>query len=175
MGLIADQLGLHEQALVYFQKSLALDPTADRIQSHLSRVTNAALALRRAQRTEWRFLVIKAWGYGFWSDVNHVIACLLLAEISGRIPVTAWGSNSLFSDGSGRDAFRQYFEPVSPVVIEEIEALELASFFPSKWSNGYIKAPEHQRWEGPGAEIPALYFLNRPETVGVCDYHLGVA
>src|SRR5262245_6539750 len=52
MGLIADQLGLHEQALVYFQKSLALDPTADRIQSHLSRVTNAALALRRAQRTE---------------------------------------------------------------------------------------------------------------------------
>src|SRR5947208_17137630 len=28
-----------------------------------------------------KFLLIKAWGFGFWSDMDHVLGGLLLAEI----------------------------------------------------------------------------------------------
>ncbi|MCR2600326.1 hypothetical protein NSP09_24715, partial [Salmonella enterica] len=57
-----------------------------------------------------RYLVIKSWGFGFWSDVSQVLGSLLLAEITGRTPVTHWGRNSLFNDGSNRDSFALYFE-----------------------------------------------------------------
>src|SRR4051812_28856508 len=30
-----------------------------------------------------RYLLIKAWGEGFWSDMFHVVGCLLLSEITG--------------------------------------------------------------------------------------------
>ena len=48
-----------------------------------------------------RFLLIKAWGQGFWSDMCHVMASLLVAEITDRIPVVQWGGNSLFHCGGG--------------------------------------------------------------------------
>ena len=64
-----------------------------------------------------RFLLIKAWGYGFFSDLDHVLGCLLLAEMTGRTPVTHWGTNSLFRIDSGTDAFRSYFSPLSPQTI----------------------------------------------------------
>ncbi len=37
-----------------------------------------------------RFLLIKSWGCGFWSDVDHVMGQLLVAEITNRIPVIYW-------------------------------------------------------------------------------------
>ena len=46
---------------------------------------------------EQRFLLIKAWGFGFWSDVLHVLGGLMLAELTRRQPVVFWGSNSLYS------------------------------------------------------------------------------
>ena len=42
------------------------------------------------------YLLIKS--YGFWSDVEHVIGALLLAEMTGRTPVVHWGGNSYFTD-----------------------------------------------------------------------------
>lgn len=56
------------------------------------------------------FLLIKSWGYGFWSDVEHVIGALLLAEMTGRTPVVHWGGNSYFSDDEGGGT---PFEPFS--------------------------------------------------------------
>src|SRR5690349_21307930 len=85
---------------------------------------NTAMAQgpRAAASADERFLVIKAWGYGFCSDLDHTVAGLLLAELTGRTPVTHWGVNSLFSVDPERDAFREYFEPVSPARLEDVIA-----------------------------------------------------
>ncbi len=119
-----------------------------------------------------RFLLIKSWGYGFWSDMNHVFGCLLLAEITGRAPVTHWGRNSLFTDGTDSDAFRLYFEPVSPFVIEDVETLESATFFPPKWSADSLRRENHAKWEGKGSRLSGRFYLRRRETIAVSDFYI---
>src|SRR5580692_9084212 len=52
--------------------------------------------------------------------MNHVFGCLLLAEITGRIPVTHWGKNSLYGDETDTDAFQLYFEAISPLGIPDV-------------------------------------------------------
>lgn len=47
-------------------------------------------------QTDNRYLLIKSWGFGFYSDVIAVLGSLLLAEITHRTPVVHWGKNSLF-------------------------------------------------------------------------------
>src|SRR5438105_9423414 len=106
-----------------------------------------------------RFLLIKAWGCGFWSDMNHVFGSLLLAEITGRTPVTHWGSNSLFRDETGSDAFRLYFEPVSSFDIEYLTAIRRATFFPAKWSRSTLRRENVAKWEGPDSRLSGRSFL----------------
>ena len=119
-----------------------------------------------------RYLVIKSWGFGFWADIVQVLGSLLLAEVTGRIPVTHWGRESLFSDKSGRDAFTLYFRPVSSAAIADIA--QGASYFPPRWHAGNLTQSDLGEWEGKGSRAGAVYFLNRPETVAVSDFHIGV-
>jgi protein O-GlcNAc transferase len=120
-----------------------------------------------------RYLLIKAWGFGFWSDVSHVLGCLLLAEFTGRIPVTHWGVKSLYSDGTAIDAFQLYFQPVSAMTVEELAGKE-ASFFPSKWSSSNVLTDDTQMWCGNDAATFGICYLDRKETVAVVDHFLGV-
>src|SRR5262249_51162770 len=121
IGVIAAQLGLHDRAIAHFEMALAGTPPFLPAKDNLQKVRNTqARAPRAHATTSQQFLVIKAWGFGFWSDVNHVLGSLLLAEITGRTPVTHWGRNSLFRDGSGQDAFRLYFEPPSPLTLDTV-------------------------------------------------------
>jgi protein O-GlcNAc transferase len=120
-----------------------------------------------------RFLFIKAWGCGFWSDMNHVFGCLLLAEITGRIPVTHWGKNSLYGDGTDNDAFQLYFEPISPVGIPDvIQAAKKGAVFRPTWST---ETPQHEpqpNWKRLYSQLPATIYLERPETVVVSDFYI---
>ena len=110
IGAIAAQLGLYDIAITHFEMALAGARPFLPAKDNLAKIRIAqARAPRSHVRTSPQFLLIKAWGFGFWSDVSHVLGCLLLAEITGRTPVTYWGRNSLFRDGSGQDAFRLYF------------------------------------------------------------------
>ncbi|MDK9702056.1 MAG: hypothetical protein OEL20_02880 [Sulfuritalea sp.] len=59
------------------------------------------------------FLLIRAWGAGFWSDVDHVLGQLLLAEITGRIPIVHWGAESLFGGTTDEDGFALYFKRIN--------------------------------------------------------------
>lgn len=120
-----------------------------------------------------RFLLVKAWGHGFWSEVSHVLGGLLLADIARRTPVMHWGRNSLFGDGSGADGFGAFFEPVSPLRLADVAAA--ADFFPPKWSAANLDAEDVQKWSGAGSRLAGLYFLNRPEAAAVADFHLNVA
>ena len=121
-----------------------------------------------------RFLLSKAWGCGFWSDVSHLLGCLLLAEITGRTPVIHWGENSLFGGSAGGETFRRYFMPVNDVTIDQLLGLLDADCFPPKWSRKNLKAENVAKWDGEYSRTAAFDFLRRLEAIVVCDYYIGV-
>jgi len=84
--------------------------------------------------TNNRFLLIKSWGCGFWSDVDHVMGQLLAAEVTNRIPVVYWGSNSLYSESFKGNAFELYFEPVSAYTVEDLIRPDY-TYYPPIWNN----------------------------------------
>lgn len=84
-----------------------------------------------------RFLLIKSWGCGFWSDVDHVMGQLLAAELTNRIPVIYWGTNSLYAESFQSNAFDLYFEPVSNYTIHDI-AWPGYTFYPPIWNSKNI-------------------------------------
>jgi hypothetical protein len=171
LGIIAVKAGAKEQAAAYFQAALTANPGDQTIVRNLDFLRREGLAAPQAR--EPRYLLIKAWGHGFWSDVSHVLGALLLAEITGRIPVVHWGRGSLFGDGSGEDAFRLYFEPVSDVRLEDLVHIKDASFFPAKWNRTNVAQAEVAKWQGAGSRLGAVHFLNRPETIAVSDFYFG--
>ena len=123
--------------------------------------------------TQERFILIKAWGFGFWSDVDHVLGALLLAEITGRLPIVHWGANSLFSDDPGVNAFETFFEPVSSLTIDDLTRNDL-DYFPPKWSAQNLRHEDVAKWRGGYSRMGALYFLRRAEAVIVCDFHISI-
>lgn len=119
-----------------------------------------------------QFLLIKAWGHGFWSDMNHVFGCLLLAEITSRIPVTHWGQNSLYTSGKDCDAFRVYFEPASTFELADLQTIDGATLFPTKWTTEKLPLENHQKWDGRGSRLSGRFYLGRDETIAVSDFYV---
>lgn len=123
---------------------------------------------------EHRFLLIKAWRHGFWSDVSLVLGSLLLAEITGRIPVTHWGEKSLYTVDGHRDAFMAYFEPLSAITADDLASLGGSDVFPPKWTNQDLLGEVGARWSGHNPARLGELYLHRPERIAVVDYYLGV-
>ena len=171
LGVIAAGIGARDQAILYLRTALEIEPDNVRIRQNLA----AAEGLKPVIPPKGdRYLLIKSWGFGFWADVAQLMGSLLLAEATGRIPVTYWGADSLFSDKSGRDAFGFYFEPVSSTSFESLKQMPGASFFPPRWHAGNLAESGVAKWEGVGSRAGAAYFINRPETIAVSDFHIGV-
>lgn len=131
--------------------------------------------LSEAQRpsTNPKYLLVKAWGYGFWSDVHHVMGQLLLAELTQRTPIVHWGSNSLFGDGSGGNAYELYFESVSPIRWQDLP--EGLSIYPPKWTPDNLGEGEINKWEGPHSHMAAQFLFNRKEDLVVSDFYMTVS
>jgi protein O-GlcNAc transferase len=121
-----------------------------------------------------RYLLIKSWGCGFWSDTSQVLGCLLLAEATSRIPVVHWGRNSLFRGAADDDAFRRYFAPISEVTIHHLSKMDDADCFPPKWSRDNLLSENVAKWEGMHSRMAAFDYLRRPEAIAVCDFYVGV-
>ena len=117
-----------------------------------------------------KFILIKAWGYGFWSDVDHVLGQLLAAELTGRIPIVHWGDNSLYQENQGENAFETYFEPISAYTIDHLLGHDYR-FYPPKWTEDNLKTNDLNKWEGPGSKLSGSAFLSRQEDVIVSDFH----
>jgi protein O-GlcNAc transferase len=136
LGWIASAVNLPQFAINYFSEASRLSPDWQVPQTNLQK---AHEQLRRNEQLKGpstgekydgpekkhnnkagNFLLIKAWSYGFWSDVSHVLGQLLVAEITGRTPIVHWDSNSLFGDGTGSNAFEFYFETLSDVDVGDI-------------------------------------------------------
>jgi len=171
LGFIAARVGVRDAALSYFQAALDIEPDNGRIRENLAAVR--AMAPPSPPRGEG-YLLIKSWGFGFWADMAQVLGSLLLAEITGRIPVVYWGPDSLFSDKTADNAFARYFEPVSGTSWEQLAGMASASFFPPRWNAGNLTQSGVAKWEGKGSRAGAVYFFNRPETIAVSDFHIGV-
>ena len=73
------------------------------------------------------------------------------------------------------NAFLNYFQPVSELSISDILQLQEASYYPAKWTRENLEKEDIAKWEGAGSRFGAVEFLNRPETVAVNDFHIGVA
>jgi len=166
LARIAEHLGLHDHAQDYLTQAKASDPTVEIQSIPASYGSLPALDTRR-------YLLIKAWGYGFCSDIDHVYGALLLAEITGRVPVVKWGTNSLFRSPDVENAFESFFEPVSFLTWDDLQAPDL-SYFPAKWNSTNITLPELKRWSREGSRQSGIYLLNRPENVVVSDYYIKV-
>jgi hypothetical protein len=117
-----------------------------------------------------KFLLIKAWGYGFWSDMDHVAGQLLLAELDGRTPLVHWGSNSLFGSEGVDNAFEQFFQPVSRATVDGVAAA-VRSIFPPKWTPATLRAVDVNKAHGPGSRVSCLQLLARDDDLVVNDFH----
>lgn len=92
---------------------------------------------REEKMPKEKFLLIKSWGCGFWSDVDHVMGQLLAAELTSRIPVIYWGPNSLYAESFQSNAFDLYFMPVSNYTVRDI-AREGYTYYPPIWNSKNI-------------------------------------
>jgi protein O-GlcNAc transferase len=143
LGKMATAINLPHYALNYFNESLRLAPkwqlsldARDQVIKHLTESQGQSVIdqpkSEQAEQNE-KFILIKAWGQGFWSDVSHVLAQLLVAELTGRTPVVHWGTNSLFGDGTSANAFEFYFETFSKVNVIGLQKEEF-DIWPPKWT-----------------------------------------
>jgi protein O-GlcNAc transferase len=173
LAAIAGAVGRLEDSRRFLREVLAMSPGFEAARQELEAIEEESTSSQTSEPSAGRFLLIRAWGFGFWSDVSHVLSQLLLAEITNRVPVVHWGTESLFSDGKG-DAFRRFFNPVSAVVLDDLRTIE-GGFFPPKWDRDSISGPGLHKFDGEWSRMDAIYFLNRPEAVLVADFFTGVA
>ena len=96
LGWISSALNLHEFAILYFEKALEQDNKWELPRENIEKI-KAYLKSKSINNTNQtvnnksKYLLIKAWGYGFFSDVNHILGQLLIAEMTERIPIVYWG------------------------------------------------------------------------------------
>jgi protein O-GlcNAc transferase len=178
LGDIASRIGAHDFAVRYYTDVLRTMPQAQAAASSVNTLLSLAQAKAKAaassgSATKDRYMLIKAWGFGFWSDLDHVASGLLLAEITGRKPIVYWGKNSLFRNPDSGNAFEGFFEPVSDLSLNALER-EGLSFYPGKWNSSNLQLEDHQKWSGEGSRLSGLYQLRRDEDVVVSDFHTKV-
>ena len=130
---------------------------------------DAARRLTPAPGGRERFLVIRAWGAGFWADVLHTVHGLALAAASGRTPIVHWGLESRYRRAGIENAWPLYFEPVSPHTIATAEA-EGLSIFPPKWTGTNLRALRVNKDDGEWSSLSGMYLIDRPEDVTVLDF-----
>ncbi len=160
LGHMASGLRRYQLADAWFTRALSVRPEAVEIAGWRDRAREMAQAARALSAStapksvaRQKYLLIKAWGYGFWSDMDHVVGQLLLAELTGRTPVVHWGSNTLFGASGVANAFELFFRPVSgatlgrpgrlgPVVLPgEVDARDAARRGTSTSSRAPARAP----------------------------------
>jgi len=176
LGLVAVRSGQMGPALDIFRRAHAaapqagLDATAARIEAMLPDWR----ARHASRRADARFLLIKAWGYGFGSELASLMGALLLAEITARTPIVHWGPNCLYSDGSAANAFHHYFEPIGTQTLDDLRLVAAHGAFPEKWTADNLAAEDLNKVAGPGSRLGALYFLEREEPLAVFDFNSGI-
>lgn len=116
-----------------------------------------------------KYLIIKAWGHGFWSEVHHLLAQLLVAELTHRTPIPYWGTNCLFKKQSSTNGIHDFFKGFENSNVTLL--CETGDIYPPKWNSSNITTENLQKFSGDYAKRSAQYFFNRPERVVVSDFY----
>lgn len=170
-GCAGTWLVISEVARLVGRRDIAIDAVAqaERLggasSEELASAKTASEAVREAPSRAGRVHVIRSWGQGFWSDVDHVIGQLVVAEMTGRTPIVLWGRNSRFGDGTD-NAWERFFEPVSDASVPRG-----GPFFPDKWHDDNLTVAENGAYNGPGSRIAFLPFLTSDAPTTVSDFH----
>ena len=176
-ALVCFQKGNYPQAEIFVRDCLAAEPANHHALQLLGQIAarfgmgegfRLSENVARSANAQ-RFLLIKAWGYGFWSDVHHVLTQLLLAELTHRQPIVLWGQNCLFRSGTEVDAFRHFFRPVSAASLEQVPIT--ASIYPPKWNALNLLDEDVNKWAGPHSRVAAQALFARDETLVVSDFY----
>jgi len=131
---------------------------------------NFSLNETNYQKTERaKYLLIKAWGHGFFSEIHHLASALLLGEILKRHCIIYWGNNCIFRNkNNGFNVFSNFYKPVGDIL--EIENIQSCSFYPPKWSSSNIYCEDKNKFSGKGSRCTLQYFLGKDEDVFVVDF-----
>jgi len=174
LGSIAATFKVYWKAVECFREELSLSPGSPHARSDFETAKRMLReqSLRRPDGRQ-RFLLIKAWGCGFCSDLDHVVGCLLLADVTGRTPIIHWGRNSLFRNDDQEDAWPSFFEPVSRYALTDLLGKGYA-YFPPKWTDANLSDGDVNRIEGFASRMASIYYFNQPEDVAVADFFVGV-
>jgi protein O-GlcNAc transferase len=120
-----------------------------------------------------RYHLIHAWGFGFWSDVNHVVIQSMLAEMLGRTPVVYWGENSNFKHPTmSGNHFENFFERLAPITVDELSPTD--AIYPPKWRPENLKSGNNNKIKGSYSRHSALYCFNRHEAITVSDFYTSI-
>jgi hypothetical protein len=175
LGILLASINLPHLSIKYFEEALKEAPDWSKPNNNLIEIKNylEGNSTKNLAKPKERFILVKAWGYGFFSDLNHVIGQLLVAELTNRIPIIFWGSNSIFKDKNMPNAFNLYFEPINSWQI--IDLKKEYTFWPPKWNfENIISTEEINKRNGLYSKISGIYFFGRDETVVVSDFYTGI-
>jgi len=177
LGTIAWNCGMPRFSSPYFGSALRLRPdwpmaadAAQRAEAAFAKLPKAAqLSPEPPEGAAERFLVIKAWGAGFFSEVHHVTNHCLLAELTGRTPLVDWGEGCLFAE-QGREGFEHFFEPLSAAKLDALPTGE-GELFPPKWRADNLTSGNNDAWNGPFSRQGPIDLMGRSEPVVVSDFY----
>ena len=177
-GKLAEESGDFHAAAEHYATALDCRPGFElaRLAAHHNAIARREIAFARERTgdrpgpaTATRFLLIKAWGTGFWSEIMHLLGALLTAEITERIPVVLWGANSLFREPGLVDGYTQFFEPVSDTGLDDLPVAE-GAIYPPKWTPANLGTENVGKHDGPYARLSGARFVGRPEPLAVIDH-----
>lgn len=169
LALIARMVKEDQTAARFARVALQSDPKHPQAKSALAATSSAPPSLDERSSPDDRYLLIRSWNAGFWSDVDHVLGCLLLASLTNRTPIIHWGPDSRYGGTAEASAWNLYFHPMSRRTVHDI-ADEKLPCFPPKWNYTNLSGPSINRFTGAHSRTCWLTLLNRPEPIVVADY-----
>ena len=128
-----------------------------------------ACELPHASVDPGKYLIIKAWGHGFWSEVHHLLSQLLVAELTHRTPIPLWGTNCIFRLKNTRNSISEFFQGFENPDLEKLCTED--GIYPPKWHGQNIYTENRQIFSGEYSKQSAQYFLSRTEPVLVSDFY----
>jgi len=173
---VAKQFNLEKKYSSYMEKSAFGDRAIEDIAHdlHIDIEELRDVSFHKKTNTDiQKYHLIKAWGYGFGSEMASLMSQAYLAEVTNREPVVDWGENFLYRS-EGRDcAFHHYFKPFNALKVDSLPLAD-GDFYPPKWKTNTIAKGELEKRKGEFGRMSALHYFSRTEQITVADYYTGV-
>jgi ADP-heptose:LPS heptosyltransferase len=120
-----------------------------------------------------KYLLIKAWGHGFFSEVNHLISNLLFAELTNRTPICLWGENCMFRSQEEKNAINNFFENLNSEIPPEL--YETDDIYPPKWNSKNIHQENINKHRGEHSKISLQMLIGKQHKLLVSDFYTPIS